>query len=138
MVKKILVLVLALGLSGIGCASRTLEVRTLPADFSTSCKPLQNVEGTGGGLLLWGLIPLGVNGRFDNAYREALGSAGATHLTDIKLVDHWYYIPCVGIVLDVRIEGKAILCEGFRPVDKTKKEEPAPAKSGGDTGWGSK
>ncbi len=28
--------------------------------------------------MLWGLIPLGVNGRFDNAYREALCSVGAT------------------------------------------------------------
>ncbi len=115
--KKILILAMGLGLL-MGCASRTLEVRTPPADFSTSCKVLKNVEGSGGGLLLWGFIPLGVNGRFDNAYREALGSVSATHLIDMNVVDHWYYIPGLGCVLSVRIEGRAIQCEGSRPVEK--------------------
>ncbi len=47
--KKITMLAMGLGLLMIGCASRTLEVKTPPADFSTSCKVLKNVEGTGGG-----------------------------------------------------------------------------------------
>ncbi len=121
--RKLLLLATLLGLFMAGCASRPLDVKTPPADFSTSCKLLRDVKGTSGGLLLWGFIPLGVNGRFDNAYREALGSAGATHLTDVSLVDHWYYIPGLGIVLSVRIEGKAIYCEGFRPVGKIKVED---------------
>ncbi len=116
--RKISMLAMGLGLLMIGCASRTLEVRTPPAHFSTSCKVLKDVEGSGGGLLFWGFIPLGVNGRFDNAYREALGSVGATHLVDMSVVDHWYYIPGLGCVLSVDIKGKAILCEGFRPVEK--------------------
>ena len=137
--RKALLLATALGLFVIGCASRPLDVKTPPADFSTACKFLQDVEGTGGGLLLWGCIPLGVNGRFDNAYREALGSVGATHLIDVSIVDHWYYIPGLGSVLSVRIEGKAIYCEGFRPVRKNKKEESTPPPtSGGNTGWGGK
>jgi len=129
--KKILMLSIVLGLLMIGCASRTLDVRTPPADFSTSCKVLKDVEGTSGGLLFWGVIPLGVNDRFDNAYQEALGSVGGTHLIDVKLVDHWYYIPYIGMVLSVRIEGKAILCQGFKPFEKKKEEESAPASLGG-------
>ena len=127
--RKLLLLATVSGLLMIGCASRTLDVRTPPADFSTSCKVLEDVKGTGGGLLFWGIIPLGVNGRFDNAYQEALGSAGGTHLIDVRVVDHWYYIPYVGIVLSVRIEGKAIQCQGFKPVEKKKQEEPASSSS---------
>ena len=136
--RRLLLLTVVLGLLMIGCASKTLNVRTPPADFSTSCKVLKDVGGTGGGLLFWGFIPLGVNGRFDNAYQEALGSVGGTHLIDVKVVDHWYYIPYVGMVLSVRIEGKAIQCQGFEPVEKKKKEEPTAPASGGDTGKGSK
>jgi len=136
--RKLLLLAIVLGLLMIGCASKTLNVRTPPADFSTSCNVLKDVEGTGGGLLFWGIIPLGVNGRFNNAYQEALGSVGGTHLIDVKVVDHWYYIPYVGMILSVRIEGKAIQCQGFEPVGKKKKEESTAPASGGDTGRGSK
>jgi hypothetical protein len=137
-VKKILMLAIVLGLLMIGCASKTLNVRTPPADFSTSCQVLKDVEATGWGLLLWGVIPIGSNDRFDNAYQEALGSAGATHLIDVKLVDHWYYIPYVGMLLSVRIEGKAIQCQGFAPVERKKKEESTAPPASGDTGWGGK
>ena len=87
--------------------------------------------------MFWDVFPLGVNGRFDNAYQEALGSVGGTHLIDVKVVDHWYYIPYVGHILSVRIEGKAIPCPGFKLVEK--KEEPTPpSPSTGDTEWGGK
>ena len=78
-----------------------------------------------------------MNGRFDNAYQEAPGSVGGTHLIDVKVVNHWYYIPYIGVILSVRIEGKAILCPGFRPVEK-KEEAAPPSASTGDTGWGGK
>ena len=42
------------------------------------------------------------------------------------------------MVLSVRIEGKAIQCQGFEPVEKKKREEPTAPTSGGDTGSGSK
>ena len=136
--KKLLLLAMVLGLLMIGCGSKTMHVRTPPADFTTSCKVLGDVDGSGGGLLLWGIIPLGVNGRFNRAYQEALGSMDGTHLIDAKVVDHWYYIPYVGNVLSVRIEGKAIQCQGFEAVGKKKKEESTAPASGGDTGRGSK
>ncbi len=137
--KKILILTAVWGLFMIGCASKTLDIRTPPADFSTSCQVLKDVEGTGWGLLFWGVLPIGSNDRFDNAYQEALSSVGGSHLIDVKVVDHWYYLPYVGTLFGVRIEGKAILCRGFPPVEKKKKEERAsPPASGGSTGWGGK
>ncbi len=139
--KKILMLTVVFGLLlMIGCASKTLNVRTPPADFSTSCQVLKDVEGTGWGLLFWGVIPIGSNDRFDNAYQEALASVGGTHLIDVKVIDHWYYLPYVGMLFGVRIEGTAIQCRGFPPVEKKKKkEESTPSStSGGSTGWGGK
>jgi len=124
MKKIILLLSLAIVILATGCGSKTLYVRTPPANFSTSCKSLGEVEGTGGGLLLWALVPLGVNGRFDRAYQEALDSVGATHLTDVKVVDHWYYIPFLGIALSARTEGKAIQCPGFKSEPIKKERRP--------------
>ena len=124
-----------------GCASEPLNVRTPPADYSKSCQILKDVEGSGGGLLFWGVLPINVNTRFDNAYQEALAQAGGTHLTDVKMVDHWYYIPYVGTLFILNLQGKAIRCEGFTPVEKKTKREStstSPPTSGGDTGWGSK
>jgi len=137
--KKLLLLAMVLGLLMIGCASKTMHVRTPPADFATSCKVLGAVDGSGGGLLLWGIFPLGVNGRFNRAYQEALGSMGGTHLIDTKVVDHWYYIPFFGTVLSVRVEGNAIQCQGFKPVEKKKEESTSAAPTSGiNTAWGSK
>jgi len=57
--KRILISVIVVGLLlMIGCASRTLDVKTPPAGFSPSCKVLGNAKGTGGGLLFWDVIPL--------------------------------------------------------------------------------
>jgi hypothetical protein len=136
--KKILMLALVLGFLMIGCASQPLNVRTPPVDFSKSCQVLKDVEGSGGGLLFWGIVPIMVNTRFDNAYQEALGKVGGTHLMDVKMVDHWYYIPYVGTLFILNLEGKAIRCEGFTPVEKKKKEESTPHPASGDTGSGGK
>lgn len=136
--KKILMSAIALGLLMIGCASQPLNVRTPPADFSKSCEVLKDVEGSGGGLLFWGIVPIMVNTRFDNAYQEALGKVGGTHLMDVKMVDHWYYIPYVGTLFILNLEGKAIRCQGFTPVEKKKKEKSTPPPASGDTGSGGK
>ncbi len=104
------------------------------------CKVMGNAEGSSGGLLLWAIIPLGVNGRFKNAYEDALHSAGGTHLIDVKVIDHWYYIPFFGIALSARVEGKAIQCPGYQLFEKKQEKTytTPPPQSGGDTGWGGK
>jgi hypothetical protein len=137
-VKKILMLAIVLGVLTVGCASKPLNVRTPPADFSKSCEVLKNVEGSGGGLLFWGIIPIMVNTRFDNAYQEALGKVGGTHLMDVKMVDHWYYIPYVGTLFILNLEGTAIRCQGFAPVEKKKKQESTSPPTSGNTGFGGK
>ena len=136
--KKILMLAVVLGLLMIGCASKPLIVRTPPADFSKSCEVLKDVEGSGGGLLFWGIVPIMVNTRFDNAYQEALGKVGGTHLMDAKIVDHWYYIPYVGTLFILNLEGTAIRCQGFTPVEKKKKEKSTAPPASGNTGFGGK
>lgn len=119
---KTFLIATAMVLLVIGCASKTMNVIPPPPDYSKSCKVIGDAEGSSGGLLLWAIIPLGVNGRFRDAYQDALDSSGGSHLIDVKVVDHWYYIPFFGIALSVRVNGKALACEGFQP--RPKKEPP--------------
>ncbi len=68
--KKIgMFLMLAIVIGLLGCASKSLNIVNTPPNLS-ECKVMGNAEGSSGGLLFWGIIPLGVNGRFKNAYEE--------------------------------------------------------------------
>jgi hypothetical protein len=64
--------------------------------------------GSACGLLLFGCIPVGVNSRVTNAYREATRRALATDLTDTTVSDSWYIIPLVGLLQCTELEGTAI------------------------------
>ena len=63
---------------------------------------------SGGGCgLLFGFIPIAVNGRTERAYRQAVKDGGGTGVPDTTLTDSWYWTP-IGTLLCTRIEGTAI------------------------------
>jgi hypothetical protein len=65
-----------------------------------------HVEGSSCGLLLFGVLPLGVNERLQRAYDEALVETGKRELVDTKIRDRWYVIPLLGVGLCTDVEGR--------------------------------
>jgi hypothetical protein len=64
-------------------------------------------SGTACGLLLFGVIPIGVNDRNRRAYDEAVEEARATSLIDTTVRTRWYWTP-LGSLQCNDIEGTAI------------------------------
>ncbi len=94
----------------VGCASTPIKVSTPPPDYAAACQELGMGEGWSGGVLLFELIPIGLNERIDSAYRQALSSfPGGTHLINPVVQDNWYYI-YVGIYHVTTVSGKVIRC----------------------------
>lgn len=53
---------------------------------------LGQVEGKGTGIMLFQLIPIGQNTRFQTAYDRALKSVpGATRIADLKISENWFW-----------------------------------------------
>lgn len=99
-----LALVLALPLLA-GCSSGPVKIGPQP----TSTTRLLGVgHGSGCGLLLFNLVPLGVNGRVEKAHEEAQISVGKRDVTDTKVRERWYLVPLVGTVLCTDVEETAV------------------------------
>ncbi|MFZ0890418.1 MAG: hypothetical protein WA005_18410 [Candidatus Binataceae bacterium] len=97
--RMLLWLVLALTVSA--CSSELMNIApTPPARYVVAS------EGEGGacGVLLFGVIPIGVNSRTERAYQQALENAQATGLMESQVADRWYYIG-VGEMLCTDIHG---------------------------------
>jgi hypothetical protein len=89
-----------------GCASEAVHVGPKPP---ATYRSLGWSEGGACGLLLFDVIPIGVNGRTQAAYDEALRrSAGGTMLVDTAVNERWYFIPYVGEILCSDVVGTAI------------------------------
>jgi hypothetical protein len=71
-----------------------------PAGYTTT----KIGSGSSCGMNLFGLIPLGVNGRAQRAYDAALKGAGGSGLTDVKVTERWYWV-YVGNVYCTDVEG---------------------------------
>ncbi len=53
---------------------------------------LENTLGQGTGVLLFGLIPIGQNDRFETAYSRAVNNVpGATRLTNVSIQEKWFW-----------------------------------------------
>jgi len=93
-----------------GCSSEMVTIVPRPPD---NAKVIASVEGTGAGALCIGypplsLIPVGLNGRMESAYRDALSKApGATGLKNVTLQEDWYWI-VVGTLRYTTITGEAV------------------------------
>ncbi len=87
-----------------GCASSPVTIGPrLPHEY----RAVDRVRGGACGVLLFGVIPVGVNDRTERAYQQALAGRGRA-LADTQLEYSWYIIPAVGLLLCSDIEGKVV------------------------------
>lgn len=89
----------------VGCSSTDVRLVASPPEKPIKLGPAQ---GTASGVLIFGVIPIGINSRTERAYEDALKSVpGSTVLTDVTLDELWLYF---GIVLfqQVTITGEAV------------------------------
>ena len=87
-----------------GCASGPAWVGPRPHQPYTAG---EKVEGSGCGLLLFGIIPIMANSRTERAYDEAIGER-AQSLTDTEVQQSWYTIPGAGLLLCTTVEGRLV------------------------------
>ena len=94
----------------LGCASGNTVICSTPKD---NYQKLGHVEGRSCGVLgivssILYFIPMGLNGRYERAYEDALSKApGATGLTDVTLSEDWFWI-VVGTARCVTVAGEAV------------------------------
>lgn len=71
------------------CTSAPLAIATAPLQENEEI--VGHVRGTASGLMLFDLIPVGQNSRFERAYDEAMRSSTGYRLVDIKVRESWYW-----------------------------------------------
>lgn len=77
-------------LSLFACNSVPLQINTGP--IADTEKTLGSTFGQGTGVLLFGVIPIGQNDRFETAYTRAVHSVpGATRLTNVTIEEKWFW-----------------------------------------------
>lgn len=87
------------------CVSSQVKLPT--AAVGASEKALGHTEGSAVGILLFGYIPIMQNGRFENAYLEAVQKGGGNRLADVVISERWFW----GGVLNgfiFKVEGTAV------------------------------
>lgn len=92
-------------LSTVACQSTNLRFPSAP--IGPNEKSLGPTEATSTGLMLFGVIPINQNERFENAMKEAARKAGGTRLTDVTISEQWFY----AFVLDgfvFKVQGTAV------------------------------
>ena len=93
-----------------GCASGHTVITSPPSE---SYQKLGHVEGRSCGVLgivssMLYFIPMGLNGRYERAYGEALSKApGATGLIDVTLSEDWFWM-IIGTARCVTVAGEAV------------------------------
>jgi hypothetical protein len=82
-----LLLLIIIGVLLTGCVSDPLAFR--------KCDPSATVigpsEGSSVGIMLFQLIPINQNGRFNNAYEEAVTKVGGTCIIDPVVEEQWFW-----------------------------------------------
>lgn len=93
-----------------GCSSGLTRISAGPSD---GYQKLGQVEGKSCGALgvagtAYYFIPLGLNGRYERAYHEAVAKApGATGLIDVTLSEDWFWF-AIATARCVTVSGEAI------------------------------
>jgi hypothetical protein len=85
-----------LGLLAAGCVSQPLNLPTVEQINHAKYQTLGEGQGEATGIMLFGLIPIGQNERFVNAYDAAVKSKGGDALIDATIQENWFW----GYVLD--------------------------------------
>jgi len=87
--KRLVLCAIFLILSG-GCASVPVQM-TSPAMDSSKYEVLGEGIGRATGFMLFGLIPIKQNYRFEMAYNEAINSKGGTKLLNPVISERWFW-----------------------------------------------
>jgi hypothetical protein len=90
--------------TALGCSGTLVRVAPRPPEDATVLGP---TRGSGCGVLLFDVIPVGVNGRVERAYAEALRARGGTALVDTTVTDRWYTV-IVGTLHCTDVAGVAV------------------------------
>jgi len=72
-----------------GCSSVPLKLQTDMADKGYDT--LGEGEGSATGIMLFGVIPIGQNTRFQEAYQDAVNSKGGDALLNPVISERWYW-----------------------------------------------
>ncbi len=92
-----------------GCTSQTITIKE--PDPNRKYEKVGYASGTDAGILLFGFIPIGFNGRLSNAYIEAYKFAVNSHdadaLINIDINEKWYNF-FIFIKLRTTVSGEAI------------------------------
>ena len=86
------ILIILVGCFIFGCASNPLKISTL--QNKTADKDYQVLgpgEGGAVGIMLFDVIPIGQNSRFERAYEEAVKSKGGDRLIDPVITENWFW-----------------------------------------------
>lgn len=92
-------------LTTVACQSTSLRFPSAP--IGPNEKSLGPTEATSTGIMLFGVIPINQNKRFENAMNEAAKKAGGTRLTDVTISEQWFW----AFVLDgfiFKVQGTAV------------------------------
>jgi len=93
-----------------GCSSGRVNITAEPKE---NYEKLGRVEGSACGMLgllatAYYFVPMGINGRYESAYEEALSKMpGARGLIDVTIREDWYWW-VIGTARCVKITGEAI------------------------------
>ena len=102
--KKILCLIL-LSICLVGCGTQVMSLPT--PEMSENNKIVGHCSNASGGLLLFGFIPINNNGRLERAYNACMNSIEANSLTNITVVDRWFWTPVGNGYISV-VEGDGV------------------------------
>ena len=88
--KKIMVALVVLALAG--CSSMPVRFPTPPNQLEgKDYKVLGESEGSSVGIMLFNIIPINQNDRFQKAYDEAVQKLGGDRLLNPQIEERWYW-----------------------------------------------
>lgn len=86
------ILVLLVVLFSFGCSSAPLRISTLQdMTLNKDYQILGEGEGEATGIMLFNLIPIGQNERFERAYDQAVKSKGGDRLINPVITEKWFW-----------------------------------------------
>ena len=89
-----------------GCHGAPFQIKTTTPE-TNDYKVQGQVEGSAGGFLLFGCIPIGKNDLISRAFEEAMLSKGADYLLSPTVEERWYWTP-VGNGFVTTVTGTAV------------------------------
>jgi len=99
------VLAALLTLGSVACHSTQLRIPSEP--LGPNEKSLGLAEGNSTGFMLFGVIPINQNNRFQSALNTAMLRSGGTRLTDLAVSERWFWTP-VGDGFVFKVQGVGV------------------------------